>query len=129
MDQTMGYTPAFLRSPSGCTFNIFRIGGVKAVETGLVILGTSPDELLDYVESPPAVAVAWRDAAVHVLETHRAHRPLQQVDWIGIAVEVDPTWAKTNGWTDVGVADVASTQTSPAAAQPARRRAANETET
>jgi len=119
----MGYTPAFLRSPSGCTFNIFRIGGVKAVETGLVILGTSPDELLDYVEAPARVAVAWRNAMVHVLETHRPHRPLQQVDWGGIAAEVDLDWAQRNDWTDVGVTDASTTQASPPAAQPRRRSA------
>lgn len=119
----MGYTPAFLRSPSGCSFNIFRIGGVKAVETGLIILGTSPDELLDYVETSARVAVAWRDAMADVLDNHRPHRPLQQIDWGRLAAEADPAWAAENGRVGVDVAETGTTQVSAPAAQPRRRSA------
>jgi hypothetical protein len=88
----------FFRAPSRNAYSIDRIGGAKATEEYYIILGNAPDEILEFMEVPTEVAIAWRDATVDLLSTHRPHRPLRQIDWSGLAVSADPKWAADQGW-------------------------------
>jgi hypothetical protein len=89
---------SFIKTPSDNMYSKERVGGVKALENALMILGNGPDEILEYLEVPTAVALAWRDALVNLLSGHRPNRPLRQLDWLAIAASADPTWAAANGW-------------------------------
>lgn len=115
----MANFPYFLRAPDGCSYNVHRIGGVKAPASGYVLLGTGANELLCYVETSPKVAIAWRDATVEVLANHRPDRQLPQIDWAGLAIEADPDWAAENGWS----AEAGSASSARPAPQPRRRAA------
>jgi hypothetical protein len=79
-------------------YNTGRFGGVKVVENAFLILDASSSDLLVYFEAPTEVALAWRDALNNVLASQKRHRPVQQLDWLAIAANVDPTWAKEQGW-------------------------------
>jgi hypothetical protein len=84
---------SFFSSPEGNVYAVQRVGGVKAVESGFLLLGTGADEVLEYIEVPAEVAVAWRDAAVRVLGSYRPGRSLPAADWKSLAAEADPAWA------------------------------------
>jgi hypothetical protein len=86
----------FLPTPAGNVFAIQRIGGAKAVPTGFLLLGTGVDEILEYIETPSTVAMAWRDAIAHALQHHRPGRTLPSLDWASLAAAADPTWAAEN---------------------------------
>jgi hypothetical protein len=87
---------SFFSSPEDSVFSVHRIGGAKAVETGYLLLGTGPDEILEYIVVPTKVAVAWRDATRRVLQNYRPGRQLSSVDWASLAAEADPAWAEEN---------------------------------
>jgi hypothetical protein len=89
---------SFLLTPAGDAYSMARIGGAKAVDTGLLILGNGPDELLEYYEAPGPVAALWRDELVALLGGYRPHRPVRQLDWLALAAKADVAWAKENGW-------------------------------
>jgi hypothetical protein len=112
---------AFLVTPEGAVHNVERIGGAKAVEDGFLLLGTAPDEILEWMEVPTAVAMAWRDAVAALLAAHRPRRPLKQLEWLKIAAGVDLPWAETQGWTAPEPTPVAALQPVVAAAPPVRR--------
>jgi hypothetical protein len=89
---------AYLSTPKGDLYSLGRVGGCKAIASGLLILGSGADELLELTEATECVALAWRDALHDLLQNHRPGRPLRQLDWLGIAAAVDPAWASTHGW-------------------------------
>jgi len=108
----------FLTSPEGNAYSLFRIGGAKAIESGFLLLGSGAEEILEYIPTPTGVALAWRDALVTMLSGHRPNRPIRQIDWVGLAADVDfewaSAWAPQNGW----IAPAAPTE---AGTQPVRR--------
>jgi len=81
---------------SGSAFSLYRIGGVKAIESGLLLLGNGADEVLEYFECPAAVAVAWRDHVNAILVNFRPGRRFAQIDWYGEAFAIDAAWATAN---------------------------------
>lgn len=87
---------SFINSPEGNVYSLSRIGGGKALDSGFVLLGTGTgnDRVLEYIEAPTAVAVAWRNALSQALVNARSDRPVQQIDWIGLAVGADADWTK-----------------------------------
>jgi hypothetical protein len=85
---------SFLSTPDGNVFTIQRIGGAKAVLNGFLLLGTGVDEVLEYVDTPTEVALAWRNAIVQVLQHYRPGRTLPSLDWRMIAAEAHPSWAE-----------------------------------
>jgi len=86
----------FLRTPSGDLYSLVRIGGVKAVESGFLLLGAGAQELLEYYECPPTVAIAWRDRFQENYAMHRPGRRFPAIDWYAEAVAADPDWAASN---------------------------------
>jgi hypothetical protein len=90
---------SFILTPAGDAYSISRIGGAKAVDGGFILFGAGPDEILEYQEAPTDVAIAWRNAAVALLGSHRPNRPVRQIDWLGLAATVDEPWARQMGWT------------------------------
>ena len=130
--------PIFVTFPSGSLFNLFSIGGVKAVETGLLTLGVgtgAEPPILDYFPCPSEVAVAWRNALTSAIEahSHRPNRPFKQIDWLDVAAGADLQWATSQGCDDgsgggggrgpgAPSAAAAAAPTSPSSA-PARRHA------
>lgn len=107
----------FFIDPEGNLFSSDRVGGVKAATTGFVILGTGDDEVLSYIETPPEVALVWREALNPVLIQGYRGRRSQGIDWWGLAAAVDPEWTAKQGYEpDQSVTN------GPTAAQPIRRR-------
>ncbi len=108
----------FFSDPEANVFSSARVGGVKAVASGLVILGTGENEVLSYVESPPEIAVVWRNALNDLLKrgSYRGFRG-RDIDWWAMAAEVDPSWAAKQGYTPSSTGTSASL-----ASQPVRRR-------
>jgi hypothetical protein len=104
---------SFISTPAGDVYNVARIGGVKAVETGLLIFGNGQDEILEYAEVPGGVAALWRDELVALLSSHRPNRPVRQLDWLELGATVDPKWAGENGWTGPAPAAVTPVSASP----------------
>lgn len=86
---------SFLTSPEGNVYATSRIGGAKAVDGGFVLLGTGVgnDRVLEYIETPTAVAIAWRNALSQTLTASHNDRRLPKIDWVGLAAEIDRPWA------------------------------------
>lgn len=120
---------SFLIFPGGEAVNVERIGAVKAVEGGFLVLGNAPDDYLSWCDVPTAVAVAWRDATARLLAGHRPRRPVKQPDWIELAVSADPAWAATQGWAPAAPAAAAppAAVAPPAPQAPSRPRRGDET--
>ncbi len=120
--------PTFITSPSGHLYNVFGIGGAKALDSGFLLLGIgtgSERPILDYIPCPPKVSVAWRDALAVALEahSHRPNRPMRPIDWLAVAASVDREWAIANEWSDAEVAPDTKPAGNPAPG-PTRRTAA-----
>ena len=98
----------YLSTPKGDLYSLARVGGCKAIGSGLLILGSGAAEILEYIEAPEDVAVAWRDALHALLRDRRPGRQLAQLDWLGLAAEVDEMWAATQGWVPPPAASLAS---------------------
>ncbi len=108
----------YLSTPRSDLYSLARVGGCKAISSGLLILGNGADEILEYYEAPEEVAVAWRDALHALLRGYRPGRHLQQLDWLELAARVNPAWAAEQGWEAPAGASEAS------APMPQRRTAA-----
>jgi hypothetical protein len=87
----------FFITPKGDALGISKVGGVRAIETGLLILGSGDDELLEFDECSFKVAVAWRDAMADMLTNLRPGRKPPQPDWKALAIDADPAWARQKG--------------------------------
>ena len=89
---------SFFTDPEGNLFSTERVGGVKAVSSGFVVLGSGVDEVLSYTETPPEVAIEWRDALNQLLLNGHRSRRCQDIDWLALAARVAPDWATSNGY-------------------------------
>lgn len=108
--------PFFFTDPDGNLLSAARVGGVKAVASGFVILGTGDDEVLCYTETPPDVAIKWRDAlSLRLIQGYRGRRE-RDIDWLALATEINPEWAAERGYPPSP-----SDQALASAAQPVRR--------
>lgn len=112
---------AFFVTAGGDVRNVECIGGAKAVEGGFLLLGIGQDEILEWMEVPTPVALAWRDAVVGLLSTYRPRRPLKQLDWLGIAAGVDPQWSAAQGWKPAEPPAAAAPPPAPTPAPTVRR--------
>jgi hypothetical protein len=94
----MAFDTPFIRSPRDDLYSLGRIGGVKATESGFLLFGNGAEEILEFIETPASVAVAWRDELGGLMDSLQRGRRASQIDWLGVAAQVDAKWATENGW-------------------------------
>jgi hypothetical protein len=82
----------FIKTPDGNLLGMSRIGGIKAISRGLLVLGNGQNEVLDFYACPPEVAIEWRNAMVELMRTTPANRSDCDIDWMALARAVAPDW-------------------------------------
>ena len=89
---------SYLKTPSGNIFRLDRIGGLKAIDAGLLLLGRAETELLEFLKCPLAVAKAWQAALGDLLTDQRHGKTPATPNWAALATKADPDWARQNGF-------------------------------